>query len=201
MSTRAAAHDEDVELWLGQSLSHRIDGGTSISLDLSERLREARVGGDQYLGRITLTRRIAPGVEIALGASAATNGGIGEIRPEQAIILTRGVLAVRSRLEERMIDGVADTSYRLRERLALNLPLDARARWVLIASGEAFFALNRTRPSDVTGFNTLRTQLGVRHAFTPALSLTALYQRQQAVRPGRADSVAHIPLLSIGWTL
>lgn len=194
------AHDEDVQLWLGQSLSHPIDADTSIAFDLSERLREAAVGGDQTLGRITLTQRIAPGVEIALGASASSNDGIGEIRPEQALILTHGVLTLRSRLEERLIDGVQDIAYRLRERLAVNVPLDGKARWIVIASGEAFFLLNRTRPGDVTGFNMLRTQLGLRHALTPALSATALYQRQQTVRPGRDDSVAHIPVLVLGWS-
>ena len=125
------AHDEDVQFWFGQGVSHRIDKATVIAAEISERAREAGVGGDQLLGRITLTRRIAPGVEVALGVSSASSAGIGEIRPEQAIILTQGVLAFRSRLEERMIDG-AETVLRLRERLALAVPLDRKARWTFL---------------------------------------------------------------------
>ncbi|MBN8832502.1 MAG: DUF2490 domain-containing protein [Sphingomonadales bacterium] len=195
----ALAHDDDAQLWIAQSLTHRIDDDMLIAGEMSERFREAKVGGDQYLGRITLTRRVAQGVEVALGVAASTNSGIGEIRPEQAIILTRGPFALRTRLEERMIDGVPETALRLRERFGLALPLDSKARWTLLASGELFFQLNRTRPSDVTGLNAVRTQLGFRHALTPALSLTALYQRQQGIRRGAQDTVAHISVLAIGW--
>jgi hypothetical protein len=194
------AHDDDAQLWLGQSLSHRIDDETLIGAEMTERFREGGVGGDQYLGRITLTRRLAQGVELALGVAASTNSGIGEIRPEQAIILTHGPFSFRTRLEERMIDNASETILRLRERVGLALPLDRAAHWTLIASGELFFQLNRGRPADVTGFNTLRTQLGFRRALGPAMSLTALYQRQQAVRQDLEDSVAHISVLTIGWT-
>jgi len=196
----ARAHEEDRQFWVVQAVTARIDPATSIAAELSERARAAAAGEDQLLGRITLTRRLLPGVDLALGVSAATSAGIGEIRPEQAIILTHGPLSLRSRLEERMIDGVPETVLRLRERVLLQLPLDDAARWTLHASGEAFFQLNRGRPGDVTGFNTLRTQIGARHALTPALALTLLYQRQQAVRPGRADGVSHMPVVLLAWT-
>jgi len=131
--------------------------------------------------------------------AALVVAGLGKPKAVADLFSGCGPFALRTRLEERMIDGVPETALRLRERFGLALPLDSKARWTLLASGELFFQLNRTRPSDVTGLNAVRTQLGFRHALTPALSLTALYQRQQGIRRGAQDTVAHISVLAIGW--
>jgi len=193
----ALAHRDDTQVWFGESIVAPLDATTTIGLDTSQRLRESRIGADQYLARLSIDRKIAKGVEIGVGFTWQGTGRFNEYRPHQQIILTQGIFALRTRLEERMIDGVDDMVWRLRERLQILAPLDETKRWTAVISGEGFFHLNRTPVAPLTGLVMVRTQIGLRRQLSDKLMLGLVYQRQQQMVPGGADIVNHAPVMTL----
>lgn len=195
----ALAHRNDTQFWFGESIAAPLDKQTTIALDTSERLRYTRIGADQYLARVSIDRRIAKGIEIGAGFTWQGTGRLNEYRPHEQIVLTQGLFALRTRLEQRMIDGVDDMVWRLRERLQIAKPLDRARRWTAVVSGEGFIHLNRTGATALTGLVMFRTQIGLRRQIGDTLSLGLLYQRQQQMVAGGADIVNHAPVMSLGF--
>lgn len=197
----ALAHKDDTQLWISQSLIYTPDKQTTLTFDLSERFREDRIGHDQYLSRISLDRRIAPGVEIGAGFVWQGAGPQNEYRPHQQILFTHGPLLARLRLEERIIDGAGGTSWRFRQRVQFQLPLDRDRKWQGVLAGETFFHLNATSRDRKTGLAMVRTQIGLRRMLGKHLNLLILYQRQQQLVDGGEDVVNHEPVLHLTYRL
>jgi hypothetical protein len=191
------AHRTDTQFWFGESVSAVLDPATTLGVDTSQRLRETRIGADQYLSRIVLDRRVAKGVEIGAGFTWQGTGAVNEYRPHAQLTLSRGVFALRTRLEQRIIDGVDRTGWRLRERLQLAMPLDRGKRWTAVASGEGFFQLNATSAARQTGLAMIRTQIGLRRLIGDKLTLALVYQRQQQIVAGGEDVVNHAPVMTM----
>lgn len=201
MIAPAHAADQEAQLWLTENFSTKIDGATTLTLDLNQRARSAKAGGDQYLQRLSIDRKIADGVEIGLGATYQQTDVEKEHRTHEQITLSHGIFAARIRVEQRMFERVSETGWRLRERLQAMVPVDSAKKWTLIANGELFFQLNRLKASDRRGLAQFRTQIGLRRALGKSLSIQLLYLRQQNIRDNRPDFIAHAPLLTLNWRI
>lgn len=197
----AKARDEEAQFWFTQGFSARMDGATTLTVDVNQRIRSQKAGGDQYLANMVVDRKIAKGIEIGVGIAYSQSDADKEMRFIQQIALTQGRLSLRTRLEERRFDAFAETALRLRQRVQLTQPLDRDKRWTGVLSAEAFFQLNRLKPSDTKGLGQVRTQIGLRRALGKAMSLQLVYLRQQNLREHRPDYVAHAPLMTLNWKL
>jgi hypothetical protein len=197
MAGAANAHRDEGQYWVSQGISFALDKTTSIGLDASERYSDAAVSKNQYLVRATLLHQVAKGVELGGGFTWSQAGHINEYRPFQEITLTHGLLALRSRMEERMFDNADGTVWRWREKLTLVAPIDKARTWSIVANGEAMFHLNRTNMSRQVGFAQFRTLVGLRHSLNDHITLALSYQRQQSIVTGGDDVVVHQPILSL----
>lgn len=198
----AQAATSESQAWITEQFAFKADKATTITLDASQRARSDRTsGGEQFLQRISIDRRIATGVEIGGGFAYLKAESEQELRFHQQLTLTRGLFSSRTRLEQRFFDNADEASWRLRERIAVTLPLDRARRTSLIATNELFFHLNRARPSDKTGLAMMRQQIGLRQRLSPHIDAQLLYMRQQTLRDHRPDAVAHIPWATLSFRL
>lgn len=198
----ALAATSESQAWITEQFAFKADKATTITLDASQRARSDRTsGGEQFLERVSIDRRIAPGVEIGGGFAYVRGESEKELRFHQQLTLTRGLFSSRTRLEQRFFDNADEASWRLRERIAVTVPLDHARRTNLIATNELFFHLNRARPSDKTGLAMMRQQIGLRQRLSPQIDAQLLYMRQQTFRDHRPDAVAHIPWATLSFRL
>ena len=197
----ALAASQENQFWTSESLVVQASDADIVSLDFSQRFREASSGGEQQTARITIDHRIAKAVQIGGGIAFFRSDPEQEMRLFQQVTLSRGIWLSRTRIEQRFFDTADRASWRLRQRVQASVPLDAAKRWTLIAATELMFHLNRARPNDKLGLAVMRNQIGLRHPITRALDAQLLYMRQQSFRDGRPDAVAHIPWLTLSWKI
>jgi hypothetical protein len=197
LSGTTQAHRDETQLWISQGAAIEVAPATTLGIDTSERLSDQSSAKNQVLARLIVLRKVAKGVEIGAGLTYSRTGGVNEYRPFEEMTLSRGVLALRSRLEQRMFDNADRTVWRLRERLQVSLPLDRAKNWTATVSGETLFNLNQANAAKQTGLTQVRALVGIRRAINPKLSLTLSYQRQQTLVSGGEDVVTHQPILSL----
>lgn len=65
----------------------------------------------------------------------------------------------RVRLEERFIEHVSETAFRLRHQVKLAYPLDRHRRWEMIGTQELFWNLNSTATGPLSGYDQDRLSL------------------------------------------
>jgi hypothetical protein len=195
----AAAQDSDVQFWATVTALARIDKTTTATIDLSQRQREGAVGGDVWLARASLDFTVARAVALGGGVTAIESSGPGEVRPHQQVTLTFGSLALRTRLEERFVDGAPRMGLRLRERVQYRLALGERDH--LVTTVEALYALRQTSPMRRPGLQEWRFSIGDQHRLTKALELAASYLLIDARRPGLPDRISHVPQLTLIYRL
>lgn len=195
----ASAQEEDTQLWLSTSARGTLDTRTFLTLDASLRLRDDAVrGGDERQARITLERKIADGV--FLGGDAGVwegDGGFTEFRPHQQLIVIRGPLLTRTRLEQRVFDGADRVEIRFRQQVQLAQGVAPRTQAVV--SGE-WLRLLQKRGDDPMLFRTewagraaLVTQVGER------MFLGAAYIAILEPRRGFPDRLAHVPQVTVDF--
>jgi hypothetical protein len=201
LTVAAHAHKEETQYWANQGISTSLDDATTLAFDLSERFIDAPVARHQYLASVTMDRRVAPGVAIGGGFTWSQVRQVNEYRPFEQLTLTRGVMAMRTRIEQRIFDNADGAVWRLRERLQLAMPLDPTKRWTGTVNIEGFFNLNRTNSSATTGLTMVRTLVGIRRTLGRNLSLTLSYQRQQTLVANGEDVVTHQPIMALALKL
>jgi hypothetical protein len=131
----ARAADEDIQLWIGESVSAPLSAAVQGTLDLSQRFRE---GGNQHLARGTAEFRLSPHAVIGGGvAYVSTLGAADEFRPHQQVTLTYGPLALRTRIEQRFFDHAERVELRLRQRIGVTVPVSHRLKAGF--AGELFY--------------------------------------------------------------
>lgn len=131
----ARAADEDVQVWIGETVSVPFSPSVRGTLDLSQRFRES---GDQHLARAAADFKLSPQMTIGGGvAYVATLDAADELRPHQQLTLTFGALALRTRVEERFFEDADRMELRLRQRIGLTLPVADRLKAGL--AGELFY--------------------------------------------------------------
>ena len=197
MAVPALASDDEAELWLNQQISTDIGESTKLEFEIDERFRSDTFGGDQYEVRLGAYRDIGGGFKLGGGVVYQRTDTQDEVRLQQQLQFDTGPLSLRTRFEQRFIEDVGPTVYRLRQRVQLSQPLDEARRWTAFANAEGYFTLNESRPGALTGLTSLRTQIGVRRKLSGTVTMGLIYVRQQDVRRNAPDRVGHAPQLSV----
>ncbi len=199
LAAPAQAASSDTQFWVMASTSFKPAKDLVATIDVSPRARSTTAGNDQLLTRASLDYTIHKGVSIGAGVAWVESGGPTEVRPHQQITLTSGPLSLRSRLEERIIDGAPQTGLRLRERVLGKLELDRNDQ--LTASAELFLTLRPTAVGKPTGVEQVRFNLTELHRVAHNLDLGLAYLLIVTNRAGKPDQISHVPQLVISWRL
>ena len=199
-SAPALAATHETQFWATEMVTLQMSETDTLIIDASQRARNDRdSGGEQTLHRLSYDHAILPKLQVGGGFAYLDAEPVRELRLHQQVIATQGIVQSRTRLEQRFFSDADTPSWRLRQRIQLATPLDADKRWTLLAAGEAFFHLNRARPADRSGLAVFRLQAGLRRAVTRHVDVQLLYMRQQTIRDGSADAIAHVPWLTLNW--
>lgn len=98
----------------------------------------------------------------------------------------------RFRLEERFLEGVDDTLWRIRHQLRVQKPISSCDGLSLAISDEVFLNLNDINTSATQGFDQNRLFLGVNYKFSEKLAMDFGYLNQYVERRGgSSDLLAH----------
>jgi hypothetical protein len=202
ISTPAMASDEAFELWLAPSLRAPLDDNTGMRLETAQRFRNSNDGRpDAYFARLWASQQVSRHVTVEGAIERRLNGGdSGETRLLQQVVAHHGIFRNRLRLEQRFIDYSAQTGWRLRSEHGVRIDLDTAKNWFFRADAEFFFTLQSTSIGSQTGFTEQRSQAGIGHRFSDHVSASLSYKRVQAIRPGRADVVGHIPMIHMEYS-
>ena len=107
-----------------------------------------------------------------------------------------GSLSLRTRLEQRNLENSSDVGLRFRQLVQLAVPLPAQDV-TLVASAEHFTNFDDTDYGARSGFDQLRSYLGVRMPMTERAALEAGYMNQLVNRSGQRDAVNHTAMLHL----
>lgn len=198
----AAASDEAFELWFAPSMRAQLDGNTEVRLETAQRFRNSRDGRpDTYFVRLWGSQDVSRHLTIEAAIERRVNdGGSDETRLMQQLVARHGIFRNRVRLEQRFIDRAPQTGWRLRTEHGVRIDLDDERNWFFRADAEFFFVLQATGLTGQTGFTEQRSQAGIGHRFSDHFNASLSYKRVQAVRPGRADVVGHIPMIHMEYS-
>ncbi|MET0250321.1 MAG: DUF2490 domain-containing protein [Sphingobium sp.] len=201
MTVSARCETQEAQGWLTEAFTFRADKNTTVTIDVNQRARPEGSDDEQFLYRVTIEHRIAPGLRIGGGMLYAFSDTERELRPHQQITYGHGIFETRTRLEQRFFEHAPRTGWRLRQRAQLLIPIDAAKRWSAVVAGEVMFHLNRARDNDTRGLAVLRSEIGVRHKVSKNLDVQLTYLRHQGIRESRADQIVHTPWLRLNFFL
>lgn len=199
VSPAARAAGSDTQLWSTATAIVPLGPSLSTSALVSQRFRESALGDDILLLRATLDRKLIPTVAIGAGLTYLESARGHEWRPHQQLVINIAPFSLRSQLEERFVQGVSRTQFRLRERAQLALPLDSANRFV--GSGELLYIVRAAGPADRARVDSLRGYLALQHQFSTALSASAGYMLIFTERPKKPDQITHAPQIALIWRL
>lgn len=109
-------------------------------------------------------------------------------------------LTNRTRLEQRVIDGVDGTSLRLRHQVRLAQPLDKQKRWAFILYDELFWNLNSTTNGPESGFDQNRIFAGINYTVNQQLQLETGYLLNSIDAPRTGENRRlHAVVSTVSW--
>lgn len=201
LPSTARANDEAFEFWLNPSISTDLDDDTGIEFETAQRFRSSADGRvDTYFGRLWWQQRMADHMTLGGAVERRINdGGRDETRTMQQLSTRHGLIRTRLRLEQRWVDGAEQLGLRLRPRLGIAVPIDDAGRWSFGTDAELFLTLRSTSDGGDSGLTGLRTQIGVSFDATDALSISAVYLRQQDFEDDAPDVIGHAPLIGVEY--
>ncbi len=207
----AHAVDDDGAYWSTVSASGRIKPGGEASRWRYNVMGQWRnfdrgPGSDTYLLRSGIGYDLNPRMSLWAGYDFFVNDPDGgptrkENRYWQQFLWGAarwdwGRLTLRTRLEERDLENSSDVGLRLRQLVELAVPVPSQDVTLLVST-EHFTNLDDTDYGALSGFDQLRSYLGVRMPMTERASLEAGYMNQLINRSGRADAVNHTATLHL----
>jgi hypothetical protein len=199
---QAALAEDDTQAWAAVIASGTVRGDLFLWLEKQARAIDDIGGGSQIVLRPAIGARIGRDAHAVAGYAFVrtdpANGAVSqEHRPWQQIQfapirLANGapLLVSRTRLEQRMVEGRDGTSWRLRQFIRLQVPVNATGMQV-VAFTEGFFNLNTTRWGVRDGIDQWRNFIGIGFPVLPRARLEPGYLNQRLARPGD-DRVRHI---------
>lgn len=203
----AAAAEDDFEAWSTTTASGPLTGPLLASLELSIRADDRGTRGPTTLIRSALGYEIAENVSLWAGyvrVDTRLQGrtATGENRYFQQLSWALGsaggvAVASRTRLEQRTIEGAADTGWRVRQQFRATVPV-RKAGPTAVLSSEAFVALNTTDFGASKGLDQWRNFAGINVPATKYLSVEIGYLNRYVQRRGARDRVDHIVPLTLG---
>ena len=196
----------DAQIWSDFLLSKPVHTGVLLSGEIVNRIvddaaREGQVETRLQVGH-PFSRTVTGWVGwvhfttyAALGRNGIENHAVEQLNWTPGRI-GRVAVALRTRLEQRAIRGVGATNWRIREQLRLTMPLHPGGP-ALVAWGEPFLALNRTRAQPYR-LELSRAFAGVTVPLAKHLDLEAGYLNEYLPRPaGDRDNHALSTTLSL----
>lgn len=193
----AQAAEEDVQLWHIVNFAHDLDDDTRLTVDASQRWREAARGGDQQTLRFQIEQAVAKGVRIGGGAMVLDAGGVTELRPHQQVTFVLGRFEARTRLEQRFIEGADQTELRLRQRLQINLPLGKDWRGNL--AGEWLGLLRSRNAEEGASTEQWRAQVGLAYKINARVELGANYWLLAFPNRDQPRRISHVPQTTLSY--
>lgn len=203
---RAAATDEDLQLWLPITLSASFGDSFLGWYEAQPRIGDDVSEATQLILRTALGYRLAPAWSVWFGYAWTPTFQPryqDENRIYQQLLygsdFSFAHVSSRTRFEQRWIEGVSGTALRLRSLLRGQRPLGSEGIWSLIVQDEIFFNLNTpasTGPE--AGFDQNRFFAGVGRKINPHVSIEAGYQMQFIDSRTPADNrINHILLIQL----
>jgi len=195
--SKAQAAEEDTQFWLVVTAGGEIAESTRLTLDASQRWREAARGGDQQTLRFTLERTVAQDVRIGAGAMVLEANGTTELRPHQQVTFALGPFEARTRLEQRFFDGADRVEVRLRQRLQYVQPLGDG--WRANIGAEWLGLLQGRNAGEGASTEQWRAQAGVAYRIGERLDLGANYWLLVFPQGDRPARLSHVPQATLTW--
>ncbi|WP_375249157.1 DUF2490 domain-containing protein [Sphingomonas sp.] len=210
VSTPAAARtDHNLGFWLNLTAQGKVAGRGAWFVELQPRLQDELSRVDQVLARTAVGYEVAKGLTLYQGYAhiflpVAGTGDPNEDRLFQQISwtipgLARGELSSRTRIEERWRSDGREMQWRVREMVRFEFPLGGEKSVRALTSSEVFWVLNRVDWRARSGFDQVRTFVGVEIPVGGTSTMEAGYLNQVIDQPGARSTVAHNIALSVFW--
>lgn len=187
----AHAQNEDVQLWQIVNITGELGDRTRLTVDASQRWREAARGEDQQTLRFTIEQKIADGLRIGGGGMVLDAGGNTELRPHQQVTFEGGGFEARTRFEQRFVDGADRTELRLRQRIQYNQPLGPG--WRASVGGEWLGLLRSRNDGEGASTEQWRAQIGVAYTLSDRVEVGVNYWLIASPRGDLPARYNHVP--------
>lgn len=186
--TAHARDTDDAQIWLSAGTSGSLAGPLELHADGALRWYDsgAHLGHLQVRGM--LAWRFSRSLMLGAGYTYVRNTAVGgrsthEHRPFQQLnfpIASLGAaqLVGRTRLEQRFFEERSGLTWRLRQQVRLNIPLEGPDGLRAIIHVEPYFVLNRIGPNLPTGLNQVRSFAGLGIPLGGYTTLEAGYMNQ-----------------------
>jgi len=199
---------EDEQAWLNVTAMGPISGDLVYFVEVQPRLGEGLTRVDQLLLRGGVGWKLSPSLTLYQGYAHVRTPrddgpDVDEERSFQQINWTigkllGGELSSRTRLEQRWRNDGDDMGWRLREMLRYETPLKKGSETVnALVWGEAFVALNDTDWGARSGFDQLRSFVGIELALPGASTAEIGYMNQLFDRQGGGTRMNHIASVTL----
>jgi hypothetical protein len=196
-ATPATAQVEhDLSGWLNVTATGPVSGKLIYFAEIQPRVSRNADGLDQLLLRPAIGVQATPNLQLYLGYVHVEEPAAGENEErlfQQATLFVRdipGELQSRTRLEQRWRTDGRDTGWRLRQMLRYEYPVAKKV--APMASIEGFVALNSPDWRPRSGFDQLRTFVGVEVGLKGKSTVEAGYLNQIVDRAGPAARMNHV---------
>ena len=186
----AWAQQEDTQVWEQLNLVVPVAPKVRLTLEEVARISDRQSGlyTTEFGGLVGW--RVGTGIELGVGYRHVGyyngNRSPDEDRLRQQIVLTRGRVAGRLRIDERFVAGGGEVGFRIRPLLRYNLPI-AGTRLSLFASHESFILANSTRWGQRAGYERMRNVVGLSFPLL-GKGVTADVGYLNQYRPGRGGA-------------
>jgi hypothetical protein len=199
----------DQRVWTSVAAQGRFGAESSWrwAADGLVRTRDGARTMDSLAARVVVNRGVTPTSEAGVGYAYSTSfleagGTRREHRFHQQVAWrprrAGGRLALRSRIEERLIDGNPDMQWRMRQQVRVAWSLGGTKRLQVVASDEVF--VNITAAAGASrGFGGNRAFAGVRRAVTPQTAVEVGYLHLYT--PNRAGPGRHSHVITTALAL
>lgn len=213
LAASGSVRADDLQAWVTGAVNGPLAPGSRVLawLDAQARFRDDASELDVAAVRPALGWRFGPGVDAYAGYAYVVQKRSGpdvvEHRAWEQVGYPLGSwldgrLTGRTRVEQRMRRGAADTGWRVRQTLRYARPFAAQPRLALVLWDEAFVTLDDTDWGQRRGFDQNRAFLGAAWQGAWHLRVEAGYLEQRVHGHGRArDRTTDVLSLSIAMAL
>jgi hypothetical protein len=207
-----AAAADDTQLWTGGNVTVKLSDRWRVAEEITARFSDHKNGLYEIESNTLLGYRLSKAVTVWAGYThdPQYSGGdftVMEHRAREQVTFDnfaqvgRGRLSGRIRMEQRWRDGLDGTGWRVRPFLKYALPLRKGGRTAFVASAEPFLNLNTTAFQRTSGFDRIRTFVGLSAPLVKNVTADVGYLNQHTFVPHGPDSDDHVASISLNVSL
>jgi hypothetical protein len=211
-SAAPAEAADDAQLWAGGNVTFKLSDRWRVSEEITARFSDRKSGLYEVESNTLVGYRLTKTVTVWAGYThdPQYSGGdftVMEHRAREQVTfdnlarLRGGRLSGRLRVEQRWREGLDGTGWRLRPFVKYALPLRKGGRTAFVVSTEPFFNLNTTSFQRTSGFDRIRTFIGLSMPLDKNLSADVGYLNQHTFVPKRRDNDDHAASISFNVSL